>query len=175
MDIKLREILQEDIKLLKPWLIERENAKWLDTFFQNEGLRDEQLAIFLIKKDRRTFMILNNEIPVGIMGITNIDKINESGEIWSLLGNKDFRNKGIITIAYVLTLKKAFYELHLHSINAWVAEGNFTIRVFEKLGFNVIGRQRKCHLMDGILKDRILFDLLRDEFDEDALFKKLEI
>ena len=38
MIIELREIVQEDIKTIKPWLTDKENAKWLDSFFQNEIL-----------------------------------------------------------------------------------------------------------------------------------------
>lgn len=165
MELTLRDIKYEDIPLLKPWLTDKENAKFMDPFFQNESLRDEQIAFFLMRKDRRTFLILCDSVPVGMMGLTNIDKINQSTEIWSLLGEKTYRQKGIITIGYVLTLKKAFQELYLHSVHAWVVDGNYTISVCEKLGFKTIGRQRQCHLFDGVFKDRILFDILRNEFN----------
>lgn len=163
MEVTLREIQYEDIPKLKSWLTDKENAKFLDPFFQNESLRDEQLAFFLMRKDRHTFLLLCDNIPVGMMGLTNIDEINSSAEIWSLLGEKAYRNKGIITIGYILTLKKAFHEFGLLSVHAWVVEGNYTISVCEKLGFKTIGRQRRCHLFDGVFRDRILFDILPGE------------
>ena len=164
MEVTLRDMQQMDIPVLKPWLTDKENAKFLDPFFQNESIGDMQLAFFLMRKDRRIFLILCDGIPVGMMGLTNIDEINRSVEIWSILGEKTYRKKGIITIGYVLALKKAFQELGLLSVHAWVVEGNYTISVCEKLGFKTIGRQRQCHLIDGIFKDRILFDILHDEF-----------
>ena len=163
MEVTLRDIQQADIPLLKPWLTDKENAKFMDPFFQNESMREEQLAFFLMRKDRRIFLIICDGIPVGVMGLTNIDGINRSAEIWSLLGEKTYRRKGIITFGYILTLKKAFEEFGLHSIHAWVVDGNFTISVCEKLGFKTIGRQRECHLFDGIFKDRILFDILPED------------
>lgn len=165
MEITLRDMQQTDIPLLKPWLTDKENAKFLDPFFQNESIKDEQLAFFLMRKDRRIFLILCDGIPVGMMGLTNIDGINRSAEIWSILGEKTYRKKGVITVGYALALKKAFQEFGLHSVHAWILDGNFTIRVCEKLGFNTIGRQRQCHLIDGVFKDRILVDILHNEFE----------
>lgn len=164
MEVTIRDVQQADIPILRPWFTNKENAKWLVPFFQNETMRDEQIALFLMRKDKRTFLVICDGIPVGVMGLTNIDEINRSAEIWSLLGEKTYRKRGIISIGHVLTLKKAFQELGLHSVNAWVADGNFSIRIPERLGMKLIGRQRECHLLDGVYRDRILFDILRDEF-----------
>ena len=54
MKITLRELAQKDITVIKPWLIEPENAKWLDPFFQNNKLNDLQLSLFLIRKNIKT-------------------------------------------------------------------------------------------------------------------------
>jgi RimJ/RimL family protein N-acetyltransferase len=164
MEVTLRGVQQADIPVLKPWLTAKENAKFLAPFFQNESIRDEQLALFLMRRDKRTFLVLCDGIPVGVMGLTNIDETNRSAEIWSVIGNPNYRRKGVSSTGFVLTLQKAFYDLGLHSVNGWAADGNFTIRIFQKLGFTCIGRQRECHLQDGVYKDRILFDILHNEF-----------
>lgn len=164
MEVKLRDIKYEDVQTVKPWLTDKENAKFLDPFFQNESLRDEQLAFFLMRRDKLTFLILCAGTPVGVMGLTNINKINLSAEIWSVMGDIKFRHKGVTTTAYILTLQKAFNDLGFHSVNGWASDGNFTIRIFQKLCFTCIGRQRECHFQDGVFKDRILFDILHSEF-----------
>ncbi len=170
MKISLRVIIQEDIPIIKPWLIHKENAKWLDPFFQNDKLSDAQLALFLAKKDRRTYMVMCDGVSVGIMGLTGIDKINRSAEVWFILGDMNYRRKGIISVGHILLLRKAFYELDLHSLHSWVAEGNFSARVFEKLGYKTIGCLKECHMMDGEFKDRILYDILKgDDIDESVL------
>lgn len=174
MIIELREIVQEDIKTIKPWLTDKENAKWLDSFFQNEKLTDEQLALFLMKRDKKTYMVLYQGVPVGIAGLTEIDEINQSAHIWDLLGNKAYRKRGIIKAANMLVWKKAFFELNLHSVNSWITEDNVFTGVMRTHPMKTIGRQRECHMVDGVLKDRILFDLLKDEFDESALYQLIE-
>lgn len=164
MEVTLRDVQQVDIPLLKPWLTAKENTKFLDSFFQNESIRDEQLAIFLMRRDKRTFLVLCDGIPVGVMGLTNINKTNRSAEIWSVIGDCNYRRKGVFSIAFIQTLQRAFSDLGLHSVNVWATDGNPTIRIFQKLGFTCIGRQRECHLQDGLFKDRILFDILDSEF-----------
>jgi len=59
-----------------------------------------------------------------------------------------------------------FRELGLHSINTWVVENNPSLRIGERLHYNYIGRQRQCHMIDGRLYDRLLFDLLASEHRE---------
>ena len=85
MEVALKEIQHDNIQIVKPWLIDKDNAQFLDPFFQNEDLRDEQLAFFLMRRDKRTFLIICDDIPVGIMGLTKIDEKNKSAEIWSCL------------------------------------------------------------------------------------------
>lgn len=165
MKVTIKDIQHDNIQIVKPWLTDKDNTKFLDPFFQNENLRDEQLAFFLMRRDKRTFLISCDDVPVGIMGLTNIDEKNKSAEIWSVIGNLEYRRKGVSTTGFILTLHKAFCDLNLHSVSGWAAEGNFTIQIFYKLGFTCIGRQRECHLFDGNFKDRILFDILNREIN----------
>ena len=166
MTTKLRDFNKNDLDNIYSWLTDSENSKWLDTFFQDVNLKIEQLMFFLMRKDKRVFIIEHDGVPVGIMGLTNIDEINKSSEIFGLLGNKEYRKKGVFTLAQYLAVKKAFHDLNFHSVNAWVVDGNYTIKICEKLNFKIIGRQRQCHMFDGVLKDRILFDILREDFDK---------
>ncbi|MCX5905399.1 MAG: GNAT family protein [Proteobacteria bacterium] len=166
MPVTIREITHNDIKIIRPWLIDKDNAKWLDHFFDNDTLRDEQIALFFFFKYKKIFLVLYKNIPVGIVGLNSIDHVNRSAELWSLLGERAYRKKGIIKSAQYQILKKAFYELHVHSITAWVVDGNVMKTGLEKLNFKTIGRQRECHLIDGVLKDRILFDMVKEDFDE---------
>jgi RimJ/RimL family protein N-acetyltransferase len=51
-------------------------------------------------------------------------------------------------------------------IQTWVAEGNPSLRLVERLGFRFVGRQRRCHYIDGRPHDRLLYDLLASEHRE---------
>jgi RimJ/RimL family protein N-acetyltransferase len=78
-------------------------------------------------------------------------------------GEKSFRNRGYSTIASSRFLTLAFQDLGLHVINTWAVEHNPSLKTIERLGFRLIGRQRRCHCIDGRLFDRLLFDLLASE------------
>lgn len=166
MAVYIRDFVHGDIQTIKPWLIDKENAQWLDPFFENENLKDEQVAFFLLRKDKRIYIVHCDDIPVGIMGLNSIDTTNRSAELWNLLGNREYRRRGITKIALYLTLQKAFHELNLHSVTAWVVDVNVMKRCFEKLHFKTVGRLRECHVFNRILHDRILFDILRNDFDK---------
>ena len=61
-------------------------------------------------------------------------------------------------------LTMGFKVLGLQAINAWTVESNGpSIRVLEQNQFRLIGRQRRCHYIDGFPFDRLLFDLLAEE------------
>jgi RimJ/RimL family protein N-acetyltransferase len=61
----------------------------------------------------------------------------------------------------MLTL--GFRELGLQAIQTWIVEHNPSVRVAERVRFRPIGRQRRCHYIDGIPYDRLWFDLLASE------------
>ena len=165
MQVTLRNVRQEDIPLIKQWVVAKENAKWLAPFFQNESMRDEQLALFLMRRDKVTWLVLCDGVPVGVAGLINIDTFNRSVELWLVIGDTRYRGMGLSRISYILTLQKAFFELKLHSVYGWAVEGNYPISSLQKLGFTCGGRQRESHLQDGVLKDRILIEILDREFE----------
>jgi RimJ/RimL family protein N-acetyltransferase len=171
MEVTLRSVRQEDMPLIKPWLIAKENAKWLAPFFQNESMRDEQLALFLMRRDKLTLLVLCDGVGVGVVGLTSIDAVNRTAELWGVIGDPAYRRKGVSKLSYILIFQKAFFELKLHSVCGWVVDGNFPISTLGKLGFTCIGRQRECHLQGGVFKDRLGFDILDREF-EASLFAR---
>jgi len=85
---------------------------------------------------------------------------------WGVCGDKSFRSRGFSNFASSKLMTIAFRDLGLHSVNTWAVEHNQSIRVIERLGFRLIGRQRQCHEIDGRLYDRLLFDLLASEHRE---------
>ncbi|MGH8265033.1 MAG: GNAT family N-acetyltransferase, partial [Steroidobacterales bacterium] len=86
--------------------------------------------------------------------------------LWGVAGDKSFRSRGNATFAASIFLTVAFRDLGLHAINTWVADGNTSRRVVERLHFRYVGRMRDCHYMDGKPYDRLFFDLLASEHRE---------
>ena len=73
--------------------------------------------------------------------------------------------RGLATRAVNELLTEAF-GAGLRAIAAWAVDSNTpSIRVLERNGFRLIGRQRRCHVVDGQARDRLLFDLLAAEHE----------
>ncbi len=52
-------------------------------------------------------------------------------------------------------------------MNAWTVETNTpSLGLLQRLNFRYIGRERRCHYIDGQPYDRLLFDLLASEHKE---------
>ena len=154
----------ELLELVGHWLGKEENAKWLD--FGN-GVQAPTPAMLRIMTQRglhvlRVYTGGVDEAPAGVVGLSNVDRRFKTATAWAVLGNK--RYGGCTTAAVSELLSVGFDELGLTAVNAWTVEINVAARrVLEQLGFQPIGRQRHCHVIDGRAYDRLLFDLLASE------------
>jgi RimJ/RimL family protein N-acetyltransferase len=158
----------ELIELAAGWLAQKENHQWLD--FGNGGQAISP-ALLKVMAQRDTHFIRlytgpHDDTPIGIAALNSVDRRFRSAVFWGAAGDKSFRSRGWGTLAGSRFLTLAFRELGLHVIQTWVAEGNPSQRLVERLGFRVVGRQRQCHAIDGRLRDRLLYDLLASEHCE---------
>ena len=155
----------ELIELVAGWLAQRENYQWLDF---GGGRQIVTPALLKVMTQREShFMRVSTSprdgTPFGILGLNNVDRHFKTATFWGATGDKSFRSRGYGTLAASKFLSLAFRELGLHSVNTWVVDHNSSLRIGERLHYNFIGRQRQCHLIDGRLHDRLLFDLLASE------------
>jgi RimJ/RimL family protein N-acetyltransferase len=158
----------ELFELVASWLARKENHQWLD--FGN-GRQIITPALLKIMAQRETHFLRvytgpRDDTPIGITGLNSVDRAFKTATFWGASGDKSFRNWGYGTLAGSKFLTLAFQRLGLHSINTWVVEHNPSRRIIERLGFRFIGKQRKCHYIDGRAYDRLLFDLLASEHRE---------
>ncbi len=156
------------LELVAGWLAEKENYQWLD--FGN-GTQIITLPLLKVMVHRETHFLRAytsnyDDTPVGLVGLNGINPAFKSATFWGLSGDKSFRNRGYSTFASSRLMSIAFGELGLVSVNTWAVEHNPSIRTIERLGFRHIGRQRRCHWIDGRPYDRLLFDLLAEEHRE---------
>ncbi len=167
----------EHIELAASWLGQKENYQWLD-FGSGRQLITPALLKVMAQRETHVIRVYTSEdedIPIGIVGLNDVELGFKTATFWGLSGDKSFRNRGYSTIASSKLLTFAFRELGLHAINTWAVEHNPSIRTIERLGFRFVGRQRQCHQIDGRLYDRLIFDLLASEhmaLDEERWFRR---
>lgn len=151
------------------WLAEPANYRWLD--FGN-GARPLSAASLMIMAQQdshvlRVFTAGDGQTPIGVVGLSRVDRHSGVANVWIALGERRFGGRGYPARAVSKMLALGFNELRLNAVQAWCVECNHaSARILRRLNFQPIGRQRRCHLMDGRVHDRLLFDLLPSEFKE---------
>jgi RimJ/RimL family protein N-acetyltransferase len=156
------------LELAAAWLARKENHQWLD-FGNGRQLISPPLLKIMAQREShflRVYTAESDDTPIGILGLNSVDRAFKSATFWGASGDKSFRHRGTSTFASSRFLALAFRELGLHSVNTWIADGNPSRKIIERLGFRFIGAQRQCHLIESRLRDRLLYDLLACEYQE---------
>lgn len=122
------------------------------------------------QKDAQHFIVveLKGNEPVGLVGLSSIDRRNASSEIQVVMGEVDRWGNGYCTDALNLLVKYAFRVLNLHRIYAKVPElCEELLRCFDECGFNMEGRLRHDHFSMGEWRDTLIMAILVHEFGGD--------
>lgn len=167
------------MKLLRPdaaaldrvagWLADAANARWLDFGDGVQTLPASALAVMTKRPNHvmRLFTPEGTDEPAGLVALSDVARNVGTARLWYVLGAKEHARRGFTTRAVARLLTLAFTELGLCAVNAWAVDGNVgSVNVLERNGFRRVGRQRRCHLMDGRRHDRLLYDLLAEEHGE---------
>jgi RimJ/RimL family protein N-acetyltransferase len=101
---------------------------------------------------------------LGVCGLHRVNAIHRSAELGIAVQNKRYLGKGLGTEALQLLVDFGFRHINLHRIYLTVFEDNLRAqRVYEKIGFTKVGRQRECIIRFGKYFDLYLMDLLKKE------------
>ena len=104
--------------------------------------------------------------PIGIVGITDINWVNRTGETFSFFApGGAYRGSGYGTEAKLLLLEYGFERLGLHIIQSVVWEANErSAAALLKQGYQPAGRFKWDGTRRGVYMDALLFDVKHDEF-----------
>jgi RimJ/RimL family protein N-acetyltransferase len=158
----------ERIRLVASWLTQKENYQWLDFGDGRQLVSAEWLKVAMQRGSYllRIFTADDDETPIGVVGLSNINPHFNTASIWVVLGDKTQSGRGYASRATSAMLTLGFGQLGLGAIHTWIVEHNPSIHVAKHVRFRPIGRQRKCHYIDGRAYDRLWFDLLPSEHEE---------
>lgn len=168
MTVSLRKFCEADIPLKVKWINDPANNRYLhyDLPLQEDGTRNWFHKVQDL--DNRTDMtILCDGIPVGIIGLLNIDHKNESAELYITVGETAYKGKGIASAAMKELMRQAFYDLVLHRVYLYTeVENTAAVRAYEKFGFIREGRLRQeTKTRNGDFADRFLYSMLKQDFE----------
>ena len=156
------------LALATGWLTREENWKWLD--FGGTGQPPTPTLVKIMTQlDTnllRVFTADDDVTPIGVAGLSHIHRQFKTASVWVVLGEKSHARQGYSTRAYSKLITLGFRELGLEAISSWAVEHNVSLEIGQRANFQLIGRQRHCHWVDGKPYDRLLFDLLPSEHKE---------
>jgi RimJ/RimL family protein N-acetyltransferase len=157
-----------DVGRVAAWLGDEQNSRWLDF---GAGVQHLDAAALKIMAQRpvhalRVFAADDGE-PIGLVALSNVSRRFGTATLWYVLGDKRYGGRGYTTRSVAGMLTFGFRTLGLGAVNAWAVEANTpSLRVLAHNRFRLIGRQRRCHVVDGHVCDRLLFDVLASEHVE---------
>lgn len=164
--MSLHELAPSHFDLVAGWLSRRENYQWLEFAGRGQTLSAMNLRL-MVQRDihcLRVFTPSNGNFPIGLVALSDIAPLSRTASLWYVLGEKAYEGQGDTTRAVLALIDHGFAHLGLQALHAWaVSENQPSTRVLEKSGFRLVGRQRRCHYLDGNFVDRLLFDLVATE------------
>jgi RimJ/RimL family protein N-acetyltransferase len=115
--------------------------------------------------------ILNEKEQVlGLVSLTNIDRMNQTALFHIMIGDSTHRDKGIGSYATNEILRHAFYDINLNRVELTVLESNNrAIALYEKLGFKKEGIKREAVYKNGKFVNMIFMAILKSEYKNEVV------
>jgi diamine N-acetyltransferase len=118
--------------------------------------------IYEVKQLRLTISAISSQ-TLGFIDLFDFDPRHRRAGLGIVVLEEKNRNKGIGTEAISLMCDYAFTILDMHQIYAHVLEDNAaSIRMFQKLGFEYTGVRKDWVLSEGVFKNELLFQKIKN-------------
>ena len=132
-------------------------------FLIEQYLENAHQDIFEAKQLRLVICESKTLKPIGLIDLFEYDPKNNRCGIGILIQEKSDREKGMGSEALQLLLDYAFYHLNLKQIFANIDTQNLpSLQLFDKFGFEKIGIKKQWNLVNGIYKDEMLLQKIKN-------------
>jgi len=146
------------------WINDEKNNKYLHYDLPLEV--DKTIKWFqknVGNKNRLDYTILYDDIPVGLIGLLNIDYKNKKAEYYVLLGEHQFKHKNIAYEASKQLIRLA-KEIKINKIYLYTEVDNIPAqKLFAKIGFKKEGRLNQDIYYNGNKIDRYVYGMILNE------------
>lgn len=153
--VKVREFIEnKDRLLLEKWIAEKDGRHFL---VSRITARESDIDS-LIKSEQNILGIITlstkDEMPIGVLAFLDHDQVQRKAELRKLIGEPEFRGKGLAKEATKLWLQFGGAILGLKKIYLNTLDANIrNIKLNEELGFKVEGILRNECFIDGNYHD----------------------
>lgn len=166
MEISIRKFKEKDIPYKVKWVNDKANNQFLHydlplevdrTFLWFEKIKN--------KNDRADYTIIVNEKPVGLIGLLNVDQKNRKAEYYIILGETEYKGKGVAKKASQLLINESCNVYNLNKIYLYTEVKNFPAQhLFESIGFIKEGLLKEDLIQKNKKIDRFFYSLFIEEY-----------
>jgi RimJ/RimL family protein N-acetyltransferase len=166
--VYLRVLEREDIPRTRDWINDPEIAAAI-------GLLpaislDDQVKWFEQRRRHESYVfaicLKQSGEHIGNVGLGLIDMVSRNASFSIFIYDKKYRHAGFGTEATVLCLDFAFNHLNLHRVYLRTsATMTQAMEMYKRVGFVQEGVLREHFFTGGVYEDKILFGILREEFE----------
>jgi RimJ/RimL family protein N-acetyltransferase len=169
--IELKPLKEQDVQYFYSWINDDEVIKYSLSIFQKMNTKQQIDSWFHKLLDNRDDLQLgiysksSNQL-IGYAGLSNMSKLNKSGEYFIFIGDKMQWGKGISTEVTKQILEIGFIKLGLNRIMLTVSEPNIGgVKSYLKAGFKQEGILREASFRDGQFHNKIVMSVLKSEWN----------
>lgn len=166
--IYLRPLELEDEPVLRRWINHPANWVTLLRCLPQNGVREREWIEKLGKDPTEVIVGIaakDGDVLIGSAGLINIEPVHRSAVFGILIGELEYQNRGYGSEATALMVRYGFEVLNLNRIGLDVFANNpRAIKVYERCGFVLEGRQRQRFFKQGQYVDSLHYAMLRDEW-----------
>jgi diamine N-acetyltransferase len=161
--IYLRPILKNDIAVLNDWKNDEETYRYLGGGFMPTSIDHQEKwidnLIDTTGSNKRFIISDNKNVPIGMVGLYDINWIHRNCEIGIYIGNKSAQGKGYGKEACELLEQFAKNYLNIRKIklNA-VLDNENAIHMWQSLGYKKIGEYIEERFIQGEYKNLVLME-----------------
>jgi RimJ/RimL family protein N-acetyltransferase len=157
----------QDNHLYSNWMNDEEIRRYFSIYPTSDTRGKERLELLYRDGKHIIYGVALNQDNrlIGLVGLKDINYINQSAEFYIIIGDRTAWGKGYGTEATKLMIRYGFLELNLNRIQTQDMEGNIGgWRADEKAGFTYEGTIREVILRFGKYHNVRFYSILRSEY-----------
>ncbi len=162
---------KEDAQVWYEWINDIETQAFITNFWNilHKETEEEYYETLRKNKSQKTFSIFVKDSGkiIGNISLFDINNISRNTTLGIMICDKEEQNKWYGTESMKLILKYAFEILGLHKVSLHYVDFNTRAgKVYEKVGFSEIGRQKEQRYIYGKYHDSVLMEIMRSEYEK---------
>jgi UDP-4-amino-4,6-dideoxy-N-acetyl-beta-L-altrosamine N-acetyltransferase len=166
-EYSLRPLVRDDLEMVLAW---RNSGRVRAVMFTDQPISWEEHLAWFERAERDTARFYDvfeiDGRPVGVTGITELDRLNGTASFGLYLGETDVPGGSGSRMTY-LTLRWAFDDLGVRKLGCEALDFNErAIAMYRKCGLSQEGLLRKHCLKGDEYRDMVVFGMLREEWEE---------